>query len=486
MSEPARASGGADFAPHLERAFDFLPEERSEAVAVAGELPAWLRGTLYVNGPGRFERGGLRYRHWLDGDGLIEALRCDEDGARFTCRFVRSVKWTAEEEAGRALFRAFGTAFPGDRLLRGIALESPVNVSVLPYAGTLLACGEQGLPWEIDPETLATRGPYTFGGGLGPIAPFSAHPKLDPASGELWNFGVSFASAQPALNVYRCTAGGKLAARKRLPLPYPCSLHDFALAPRHAVFYLSPYLLDMAALAGGAPLLAALDWRPELGSRLLIVARDTLEAVAELPLGGRYCLHTANAFEDAQGRLVVDLLELERPVYDQYAPVPDLFRDVAAGWPVRLVVDLEAGALVERRELPYGNAPDFPSIDLRLAERPCDDLWLLGIAATGRPGRKFFDQLVRLSWADPETQDVWQPPPGRYLASEPVVVLAPENLHDGSLRGVAVCHLFDAERRASSWLVFDAFDLAAGPRAVLPLAAPVTPGFHAMFAPLRT
>jgi len=146
------------------------------------------------------------------------------------------------------------------------------------------------------------------------------------------------------------------------------------------------------------------------------------------------------------------------------------------------VVDPAAGALLERRQLPYAKAPDFPAIDVRLTERPCDDLWLLGIAATGEPGRKFFDQIVRLSWAAPAEQDLWQPPLGQYLASEPVVVLAPEGESDRSLRGVVLCHLFDAIRRASSWLLFDAYDLAAGPRAVLPLAAPVTPGFHALFA----
>ena len=39
-----------------------------------------------------------------------------------------------------------------------------------------------------------------------------------------------------------------LADPARIPLPYPCAIHDFALTPRHAVFYLSPHLLDVAAL----------------------------------------------------------------------------------------------------------------------------------------------------------------------------------------------------------------------------------------------
>jgi hypothetical protein len=40
--------------------------------------------------------------------------------------------------------------------VRDLALASPVNVSVYPVAGRLLAFGEQGLPWELDPVTLET------------------------------------------------------------------------------------------------------------------------------------------------------------------------------------------------------------------------------------------------------------------------------------------------------------------------------------------
>jgi len=202
-----------DFAPGLEKAFAFVPRERCGPVTVEGDVPAFLRGTYYLNGPARFERGSVRYRHWLDGDGMVCALTLSgdaEEGTRFACRFVRSGKWTAEEEAGEALFRTFGTAFPGDRLVRGIALESPVNVSVYPWAGTLLALGEQGLPWELDPVTLETRGLYNFGGALNPVTPFAAHPKIDPETGELFNFGISFASAQPNLNIYRFDPSGRL------------------------------------------------------------------------------------------------------------------------------------------------------------------------------------------------------------------------------------------------------------------------------------
>lgn len=466
-----------DHAPGLDAAFASVPEERSEPVRqVEGRVPGFLRGTYYLNGPARFERGGLRYGHWLDGDGMVCALRFGPEGAALTSRFVRGGKWQAEEEAGRALFRAFGTAFEGDRLARGgFTLESPLNVSVYPFGGTLLAFGEQGRPWELDPGTLETRGEYTFGGRLGPLAPFAAHPRIDPQTGELFNFGVSFAAGAPQLHLYRFGADGDLLYRKRLALDGPCSVHDFALSGRHAVFHLGPYHLDMEAFARGGAVLDALRWEPERGTRLRIVSRETGEEVASVPVGERYCLHTINAFEVGD-RLVVDLLELDRPVYDQYR-LPALFEDVAEGRPVRLVVDLARGALAERREIPYRRAPDFAAIDPRRAGRPYEDFWMLGISATGRPGRKFFDQLVHARWNGP--LDVWQSPPGVYLAGEPAFAADPESPEGGAI----LCPLFAAERSETDFAVFDARKVARGPVAVLRPGFPLHLAFHGLFEP---
>src|SRR3989442_1163356 len=182
-----------DYAPLIERAFSLEPREQSYILEeIEGEVPEFIRGYYYLNGPARFSRAGLRYRHWLDGDGMVCSLRFDNGRVRFTNRFVRSAKLVAEEEADRPLFRAFGTAFDSDRLKRGVMLESPVNVSVYPYRETLLAFGEQGLPMELDPVTLESRGEFNFSGRLNDMTPFAAHPKFDHATGEMFNFGVAF------------------------------------------------------------------------------------------------------------------------------------------------------------------------------------------------------------------------------------------------------------------------------------------------------
>jgi carotenoid cleavage dioxygenase-like enzyme len=55
-----------DLAPHLEGCVWLDPVEASyEVSGVSGRVPEWLRGSWYVNGPSRFERGWMRYKHSL-------------------------------------------------------------------------------------------------------------------------------------------------------------------------------------------------------------------------------------------------------------------------------------------------------------------------------------------------------------------------------------------------------------------------------------
>jgi len=465
-----------DHAPGLERAFACPPAENDYRIdVVEGKVPSYVRGTYYVIGPARFARGGLRYRHWLDGDGLACALHLGEDGARFVSRYVRGTKLITEEARCRPVFRTFGTAFPGDRLKRGMGLESPLNVSLYPWQGSLLAFGEQGLPWALDPITLDSRGEHDFGGRLNAVSPFAAHPSFDPESGEMVNFGVSFAPSSPSLTLYHVAPEGAV-RRRRVRLEHPASIHDFALTRRYAVFYVSPYLLDLPAVTeDGLPLLEALRWRPELGSRLLVVERRSGEVKADLDVGRGYCLHVIGAFEDRR-RLVIDVVELDRPVYDQYA-VPQLFPEPQEAEPARYVVAVEASRILERRAFDYRLLCDFPHHDPRCWGEDYRHFWMLGIGASRRPGRKFFDQLVHGDWHLGRPADVYRTPEDVYLGGEPAFVADPT----GTGAGAVLCPAYDARRHASSILVFDAFDVGRGPLATVPLKAPIPPLFHATF-----
>lgn len=479
MSARMLPSAVPDLAPGLEKWFLFEEtEDSSEISGVVGRVPEWLRGSWYINGPARFERAGIRYRHWLDGDGMVCSLRFAGDGLRFTNRFVRTRKLKDEEPAGRFLYRGFGTAFPGDRLRRNLILESPVNVSVYPFAGRLLAMGEQTLPHELDPVTLATCGEYDFNGSLNEVTPFSAHAKFDRA---LLNFGVSFSGLRPTLNVFEFDPAGNLQCRRRYPLPHPHSIHDFGFTPQRVAFFLSPLLMNFERLLrDGASVMDSLSWQPELGNRILVAPRGgsdgrpfTVEA------GDGYCLHFINCFEEG-GRLIVDVLLLDSPVYSEYQPIPYLFTTAPRCRPVRYLIDIERRSLVESYALQgYEFAQDFPSIDAARAGRDYSDFWMLGISELARPGRKFFDQLARGSWQAGSIGDIYTAARGEYLCGEPCFVANPA-CHE---EAVVICETFNAVSNSAAIVLFEAYKVQSGPVASIPLRRPVHPGFHTSFLP---
>jgi carotenoid cleavage dioxygenase-like enzyme len=467
-----------DFAPGIEHAFPSGFDEQDCVLESSGQrIPDFVRGTYYLNGPAHFQSGDFSWRHWLDGDGMVSALHFRKNSIRLRSRYVRSRKFAEERSAGRPLFRAFGSSFPESQLNRASnGLESPVNVSIYPFGGRLLAFGEQGLPWELDPQTLETRGQFTFGGRMNEASPFSAHPKFDFETGEMYNFGIFFSAQSPRLYFYYFQHG-EMRYRKAVPLEYPCSVHDFSISRNHAIFYLSPYLLDIEGLLkNGKTVMESLHWEPELGSRLLLLNRKTGEPVTSLPIGNRHCLHLINSFEEGE-RLTVDVIEYDEPLYGYYQPVPHLFSNVSRGGPVRFVIDLRSREIIKRIAFDYLKAPDFPAIDPRRAMQRYADLWMLGISTTGLHGRKFFDQLVHARWGEQNAQDIYQSPCMRYLGGEPVFIGEP-----GTDNGVVICQEFDAGARKSSFLIFEAARVAHGPVTRIPLDDLLYLGFHAGFS----
>ena len=79
---------------------------------IDGTIPRTLSGTVWRNGPANFERGGERFKHVLDGDGLICRFTIDGVSGRasFAGRFVETPEFVEESTEDSILYRnTFGT-----------------------------------------------------------------------------------------------------------------------------------------------------------------------------------------------------------------------------------------------------------------------------------------------------------------------------------------------------------------------------------------
>ena len=156
-----------------------------------GKIPLGLRGTLYRIGPGRLSRGGIQVGHWFDGDGAILRVHFGDDGATGLYRYVQTKGYQHEVAAGKLLYGNYGMIAPGrfwNHFLR--PLKNVANTAVIALPDKLLALWEGGKPHALDLETLETKGIDNLGALEGGLT-YSAHPKRDPQTGEIFNFGIT-------------------------------------------------------------------------------------------------------------------------------------------------------------------------------------------------------------------------------------------------------------------------------------------------------
>ena len=262
---------------------------------VHGRPPADLRGVLYRNGPGRFSLGGVR-SHWFDGDGLVRAFRIGDGRATLAGKFVDTPKRRLETEAGSLMAPGFGNAGSPTFPVKGADDLNAANTSLLAMGGKLWALWEGGSPTAIDPATLDTRGFVNLGSDLKGV-PFLAHPRVEP-DGRVWNLGLFGKRAM----VWRLSATGEVEAATPLQLPRASYVHDFTATDRELVIVLQPWVRE----ALGAPVMAGMRWRPELGTQVLVLDKADLSRrrIYELPPASFF--HLGDAWREGDGTIRFD------------------------------------------------------------------------------------------------------------------------------------------------------------------------------------
>lgn len=138
--------------------------------AIPPDFPA---GTYYLTGPGIFTDDHGSTVHPLDGHGYLRAFRFGADGAaRYSARFVETAAKREEHDAPRASWRfthrgPFSVLQGGARVGNVKVMKNVANTSVLRWGGRVLCLWEGGEPYELDPRTLETVGPFDILGRIG-------------------------------------------------------------------------------------------------------------------------------------------------------------------------------------------------------------------------------------------------------------------------------------------------------------------------------
>ena len=454
----------SDLNPFLQG--NFAPwrlEGTAEDLEVTGTIPRELSGTFYRNGPNPAYEPRGRY-HWFDGDGMIHAIRLHAGRASYGNRWVQSDGLREERAAGQALY-------PG--LLELCPTEAPrfkitANTNIVTHAGKLLALVEAALPTQMNPATLETVGLYDFGGRLS--GPMTAHPKLDPESGEMLFFGYS--PFPPYLQYHVADRSGALVRSEVIDVAWPSMIHDFAITAEHVIFILCPLVFSFDAMATGGKLFS---WEPERGTRIGVMPRNGGNGdVRWYETDPSYVFHPMNAY--TQG----DAITLDVARYNALRFMdPAAARDPAIGDDDaarlhRWRIDLRPGGGIASTPLDDASG-EFPRVDERRVGRK----HRFGYLALSEPEHAAGSLPV---WTAVKKYDLER---GSATVrsfgagngvGEPLFVPR----HDGADEddGYVLALVYDHARNASDFYILDARDIAGEPVAVVHIPNRVPYGFH--------
>ena len=437
---------------------------------VTGEMPRELDGWLYRNGPNpQFAPRGPY--HWFSGDGMLHAFHIENGRVAYRNRWVHTPKWELEHAEGEGLSGSFGNPRYTDP--RVMALNSTLaNTNVVWHGQRLLALEEAHAPFEVDPETLAARGSLDFGGKL--KGPMTAHPKLDPNTGEMVFFGYSATGRfTPQVNLHVADRQGRLLRSEQIEAPYSSMVHDFVVSRDWIILPIFPLTGSMERAMKGAP---AYAWEPDKGTHIALIPRSGSVADARWFAGDPcYVFHPMNAFDTADGKVVCDMMKY--PVAPLF-PGPDgqrIGKEPPVARLVRWTFDPKGNTDTYTEQALDDHPGEFPRLDERFTGLPYrHGYFQVGAVTDASIGR---DKRNGVAHIDLQTGRVgsWMPAAVDFCG-EPIFV--PRSADSAEGDGFLLSVIYRGETGCSDLAVFDASQVEAGPLALAHLSHRVPAGFH--------
>nr|AIX87533.1 carotenoid cleavage dioxygenase 1A [Lycium ruthenicum] len=463
---------------------------------VQGHLPECLNGEFVRVGPNPKFAPVAGY-HWFDGDGMIHGLRIKDGKATYVSRYVRTSRLKQEEFFGGAKFMKigdlkglFGLFTVYMQLLRtklkvlDISYgNGTANTALVYHHGKLLALSEADKPYALkvlEDGDLQTLGMLDYDKRL--AHSFTAHPKVDPVTGEMFTFGYSHT---PPYITYRVISkDGIMQDPVPITIPEAIMMHDFAITENYAIMMDLPLCFRPKEMVKNNKLAFTFDGTKK--ARFGVLARyannEALIKWFELP--NCFIFHNANAWEEGD-EVVLITCRVQNPDLDMVNGGVKENLENFCNELYEMRFNMKSGAASQKKL--SESAVDFPRINESYTGRKQRYVYGTTLNSIAKvTGIIKFDLH-----AEPETgksqlevggnvQGIFDLGPGRF-GSEAVFVPRQPGTECEEDDGYLIFFVHDENTGKSAVNVIDAKTMSAEPVAVVELPKRVPYGFHAFF-----
>lgn len=431
-----------------------MSEEKTiEALSVTGEIPVVLDGRYLRIGPNPVSPPDPKSYHWFLGSGMAHGVRIQGGKALW----YRN-RWIRSAEVSRALGEEPN---PGTEHARA---GSP-NTNIIDIKGRTFAIVEAGgFPVELDERlNMVKHNPFdnTLHGS------YSAHPHLDPVSGERHAICYDSASQERVWHVV-VDHNAQVVRREPIAVKNGPSIHDCAITENYVLVFDLPVTFSMKSVLAGHRF--PYKWNEEHGARVGLCPRQgSGDDTIWCDVDPCYVFHPANAYEISDGTVIVDVVAHET-MFAESAIGPDSKRSRLERWTI------SASGKSVKREILHDHNQEFPRVNEAYTGR--SHRYVYSVALSMDADDEILTQpATELFKYDSENRSVQVRDFGKGCHPGEFVFVPSgdgDNEDDGWLMGFVV----DGENRTTELIILNAGDITGPAQASIHIPHAVPSGFH--------
>lgn len=416
---------------------------------ISGDIPKELQGMYVRNGPNPMFKPES-YSYPIEGDGMLHGVYFNNGEVSYKNRWIQTRGLAYE-------------MFEGQQLSE-FKFKNYANTNIIGYGDKLLALYEIGLPYEIN-KNLETIGEWNFNGQLGQS--MTAHPKLDPKTGEFHFYRYSLFST-PYLHYYIADKSGSIIKEIPIDIPYPVMLHDMVITENYAIFFDCPLIFNVdKAKVDQGPFL----WQPEKGTTIILVDRhDANKKPIYLKTDAFWLWHFMNGFEK-DGKLFIDFayypgIKLDSSLENALSNPSNL---------QRITIDIKTNQIIsEKLDDHYVDFPIINSQKIGQSYRFGYTIHIDTDIISQKKRHNYFPALIQYDLVK-KTNKIHKFKPGCY-GGEPAFI--PSKKGQSELDGYVVTFVYNENTNTSDFVIIDPRNFESEPIATVHLPVRVPSGFH--------